>query len=322
MPNVKLTVIAPVYNEEEVIAAFHARLSEVFASLEDVDAKVLYVVDRCTDNTLEILRQLASRDPCAKVIALSSRFGHQMSLVAGIDNSLDADAVIMMDSDLQHPPELIPELIENFRRGFDVVFTVRRDTEEINPFRKLAGNLFYSLLSRLSRIQMNANAADFRLISGRVAKILSTDFRERNMFLRGLFTWIGFRQTSVDYIARKRSGGYSKYSFSKMMQLATAGILSFSTKPLQLGIFVGIGFSLLSVLMIAWVVVEYFVDKTIPSGWTTLVVALLLFSGIQLVVLGIIGAYIGGIYEEVKNRPRYLIEEEIFFNESAQEGGR
>lgn len=311
MPHVKLTVIAPVYNEEEVIGAFHARLSEVLEQLVGVDAKILYVVDRCTDNTLEVLRTLVSSDSHAKVISLSSRFGHQMSLVAGIDNALDSDAIIMMDSDLQHPPELIPELIDNFRRGFEVVFTVRRDTEAINPLRKLAGNLFYRFLSKLSQVPMNANAADFRLISGRVAKVLSTDFRERNMFLRGLFSWIGFRQTSVDYVARKRTGGYSKYSLSKMTQLATAGILSFSTKPLQLGIFVGVLFSFLSFIMIIWTVFEFFMNKSIPSGWTTLVVLLLMFSGIQLIVLGIIGAYIGGIYEEVKDRPRYIIDEEI-----------
>lgn len=315
MTNINLTVIAPVFNEEEVIGHFHTRLVEVLATLPDVDAKVLYVVDRCTDNTLEVLRALVRRDPRTRVIALSSRFGHQMSLVAGIDNALDSDAIIMMDSDLQHPPELIPELIDNFRRGFEVVFTVRRDTEAINPLRKLAGNLFYRLLAKISHAPMNANAADFRLISGRVAKILSTDFRERNMFLRGLFSWMGFRQTSVEYVARMRGGGYSKYSLSKMLQLATAGVLSFSTKPLQLGIFLGTIFSLLSFVMALWTLVEFFIDKSIPSGWTTLVLILLMFSGIQLVVLGIIGTYIGGIYEEVKDRPRYIIDEEISYNE-------
>ncbi len=314
----KLTVIAPVYNEEEVIEAFHARLSEVLASLADVDAKVLYVVDRCTDNTLAVLRALARRDPRARVIALSSRFGHQMSLVAGIDNSLDSDAIVMMDSDLQHPPELIPDLIDNFRLGFEVVYTVRRDTEAINPLRKLAGNIFYRLLAKLSRIPMNANAADFRLISGRVAKLLSTDFSERNMFLRGIFTWIGFRQTGIEYVARKRAGGHSKYSLSKMLQLATSGILSFSTKPLQLGIVIGVLFSLLSFIMIVWTVVAFITNNSIPSGWATIVVLLLMFSGIHLIVLGIIGAYVGGIYEEVKNRPRYIIDEEISCDEQAQ----
>lgn len=315
MSNIKLTVIAPVFNEEEVIGVFHSRLSQVLTSLVDVDSKVLYVVDRCTDNTLEVLRLLANRDPCTSVISLSSRFGHQMSLLAGIENSLDSDAIIMMDSDLQHPPELIPKLIDNFRLGFEVVFTIRRDTEDINPLRKVAGNLFYQLLDKLSRVPMCANAADFRLISGRVGRILSLDFGERNMFLRGIFAWIGFRQIGIEYDAGKRAGGYSKYSLSKMFQLATAGILSFSTKPLQLGIFVGIGFSFLSFVMIIWAVIEFFLDKYTPSGWTTLVVLLMMFSGIQLVFLGIIGTYIGGIYEEVKCRPRYIIDERIKRNE-------
>lgn len=316
---IKLTVIAPVYNEEEVIGTFHSRLSEVLDSLDGVDVNVLYVVDRSTDNTLEVLRKLVRSDPRAKAIALSSRFGHQMSLVAGIDNALDSDAIIMMDSDLQHPPELIPELIDNFRLGFEVVYTVRRDTEAINPLRKVAGNLFYRLLAKISDVPMNANAADYRLISGKVARVLSTGFRERNMFLRGLFSWMGFRQTGVNYIAGKRLGGSSKYSLSKMVQLATAGILSFSTKPLQFGIVVGLLFAFLSFLMLLWTVVEYFLDKTVPSGWTTLVVLLLMFSGIQLIFSGIIGAYIGGIYEEVKDRPRYIIEEEIPCDEESQD---
>lgn len=311
MSNIKLTVIAPVYNEEEVIVDFHKRLCNVLTSIINIDARILYVVDLSTDKTLDLLREIVSKDKRSKVIALSSRFGHQMSLVAGIDHSLDADAIIMMDSDLQHPPELIPELIEKYRRGFEVVYTVRIDTQDINPLRKLAGNFFYHLLSNLSSVPLNANAADFRLISARVAKILSTDFRERNMFLRGIFNWMGFRQIGIEYKAHKRLGGYSKYSLSKMIQLATAGILSFSTKPLKLGIFVGVIFSLLSFLMIFWTLLEFFIDKSIPNGWTTLVVLLLLFSGIQLIVLGIIGAYIGGIYEEVKHRPRYIIEEEI-----------
>lgn len=315
MKSIKLTVIAPVYNEEEVIGDFHARVGAVLAMLDGVDAEILYVVDRCTDNTLEVLRAIVNQDTRAKVIALSSRFGHQMSLVAGIDNALDSDAVIMMDSDLQHPPELIPDLISHFRKGFEVVYTVRRDTEGVNPLRKLASNLFYYLLTKISHVPINANAADFRLISGRVAKILSKDFHERNMFLRGIFTWMGFRQIGVEYIAGKRAGGRSKYSLSRMLQLATAGILSFSTKPLQLGMMVGVMFSLLSFIMAIWIIVAFFIDKSIPSGWTTLVVFLLMFSGIQLIVLGIIGTYIGGIYDEVKGRPRYIIEEKVSCDE-------
>jgi dolichol-phosphate mannosyltransferase len=234
-----------------------------------------------------------------------------MSLLAGIENSVDSDAIIMMDSDLQHPPELIPKLLENYMQGFDVVYTVRRDTEDVGIVRKMAGNIFYRVLGTLSQVSINANAADFRLISKRVAKILSDGFQERNMFMRGLFSWIGFQQTGVEYVAEKRFAGHSKYSFSRMVQLAMNGILSFSTKPLQVGIFVGISFAGLAFLLIIASVIKYFIVQSIPSGWTTLFVFLLLFSGIQLVVLGIIGAYIGGIYEEVKGRPRYIIEEEI-----------
>ena len=306
----KLTVVTPVFNEEQVIGHFHKRTRKVLDSLDGVEATIMYVVDRCTDNSLKVLHDLQDGDSKSKVIALSSRFGHQMSLLAGIENSLDADVIIMMDSDLQHPPELIPELIENYRKGYDVVYTVRNDTEGVGFLRKMAGNLFYRFLGKISKGPINSNAADFRLVSNRVAKILSSDFQERNMFLRGLFSWIGFKQVGVEYVAEKRFAGESKYSFSRVVQLAMIGILSFSTKPLQMGIFVGVSFSALSFVLIVFAVIKYFMDQSIPSGWTTLVVLLLLFSGIQLIVLGIMGAYIGGIYEEVKGRPRYIIEEE------------
>jgi dolichol-phosphate mannosyltransferase len=311
VPKLKLTVITPVFNEELVIGHFHARTKGVLEKLKNVDATILFVVDRCSDNTLNILRKLVKTDPKAKVIALSSRFGHQMSLLAGIENSLDADAIIMMDSDLQHPPELIPELILNFKLGFDVVYTIRKDTKGIGIIRKVIGNIFYHVLSKLSRTSINANASDFRLISSRVAKILTNDFHENNMFLRGLFSWIGFRQVGVEYLAEKRFAGQSKYSLSKIIMLGMTGILSFSTMPLQIGIFVGIGFSVLAFILVLIFTVTYFIDQTVPSGWTTMVVAFCLFSGIQLIVLGILGAYIGGIYEEVRRRPRYIIEERI-----------
>lgn len=311
----KAVIITPVYNEEEVISHFYTRTRDVLESIVGVDATILFVVDRCTDNTLEILRKLVKEDKKTRLIALSARFGHQMSLLAGIEKSLDADFVIMMDSDLQHPPELIPQLIETYQKGYDVVYTVRKDTEEVGIVRKFIGNLFYKVLGKLAKIPINANAADFRLISNRVAKLLANDFKERNMFLRGLFSWMGFNQIGVEYIAEKRFAGQSKYSFSRMVQLAMAGILSFSTKPLQVGIFMGISFACISFIFILFAIVKYFIDQTVPSGWTTLVVLLLLFSGIQLVILGIMGSYIGGIYEEVKGRPRYIIEEEIFHYE-------
>jgi dolichol-phosphate mannosyltransferase len=171
------------------------------------------------------------------------------------------------------------------------------------------------VLGRLSQLPIVANAADFRLVSRRVARTLTSDFQERNMFLRGLFSWIGFKQTGVEYVAERRFAGESKYSLSRMLQLAMAGVLSFSTRPLHAGIFVGLGFSVLAFLLMSWALISYFIDRTIPSGWTTVVTVLLLFSGVQLIVLGIMGAYIGGIYEEVKGRPRFIIEEVITHHE-------
>jgi dolichol-phosphate mannosyltransferase len=307
----KLTIVAPVFNEEAVIAQFHTRVSETLSGLQNVDSKIIYVVDKCTDNTLEVLRGIAESDDKVKVLAMSSRFGHQMSLLAGIEQALDADAIVMMDSDLQHPPELIPVLLKNFHEGADVVYTVRTDTEDVNPIRKAMGNLFYRFLNRLSDVAINPNAADFRLISQRVAKILAEGFAERNMFLRGLFSWIGFKQVGVEYVAEKRAAGVSKYSLSRMVQLAISGILSFSTKPLQIGIFVGVSFSVVACLLMVLTLFTFLFDRSLPSGWTTIVMLLLLFNGIQLFVIGVLGVYLGGIYEEVKSRPRYILEEEI-----------
>jgi glycosyltransferase involved in cell wall biosynthesis len=316
-----LTVVTPVFNEEEVIHAFYERTKSALNKLdEQYEARILFVVDRCTDNTVAILKQIAALDSHAQVLTMSARFGHQMALLAGIDYAADADVIVMMDSDLQHPPELIPELLRQHDLGNDIVFTVRMDTEDTGRLRKAIGSLFYRLLGYLSEVAINENAADFRLVSRRVAKLLRTQIRERNMFLRGLFSWIGFNQKCVEYAAAKRAAGQSKYSFSRMTNLAIAGILSFSTKPLKIGIFIGVCFATFSFVLIIIAVIKYFVVQSIPDGWTTMVVLLLLFSGIQLIVLGIMGTYIGGIYEEVKGRPRYIIDEII--NTSIQDAAK
>lgn len=310
----RLTVVAPVFNEQEVIAAFYERTRAVLATVRDRYAtRILFVVDRCTDDTMTVLRRIADRDRDVQVLVLSSRFGHQMSLLAGIDHAGDADAIVMMDSDLQHPPELIPELLAQFERGIDVVFTVRRDSAEIGRIRRLLGNLYYRVLGYISNIPVQRNTADFRLISGRVARALREQIRERAVFLRGILSWVGFNQIAVEYSPARRAAGRSKYSLSRMIGLATAGILSFSTKPLRMGIFVGIGLALLGFAYGAITVVSYFTDRSLPSGYATIVTLLLLFSGVQLIFMGILGAYIGGIYDEVKKRPHYIIDEAINF---------
>ena len=315
MTSTKLTIVTPVFNEEAVISKFHSRISHVLDSLSEVESRIVYVVDRCTDNTLEVLRDIVKVDHRVIVLAMSSRFGHQMSLLAGIEQSLVSDAIIMMDSDLQHPPELIPAMLSHYRDGAEVVYTIRSDTEGVNVFRKVAGNLFYNIINRISDVTVNPNAADFRLISRRVAEILCGEFGERNMFLRGLFSWIGFKQVGIEFFAEKRAGGTSKYSISRMVQLALSGVLSFSTKPLHIGLFVGTSLALFAFVLMAGTVINFFIDRSLPSGWTTVVTLLLLFNGVQLIVIGVMGAYIGGIYEEVKRRPRYIVDERIAHHE-------
>jgi len=308
----KLSVITPVYNEEEGISLFHARTRAVLDTLADeVEAEILFVVDRCHDGTLDILRNILARDPYSRILVLSSRFGHQASLMAGIAYSREADAIIMMDSDLQHPPELIPTLLEKFREGFDVVYTVRSDNESTGFLRSKSGELFYALLNKLSSVEIRANTADFRLISRRVADILADNVGERNLFFRGLIPWLGFSQLGVEYKAASRLKGTSKYSLKQMLQLALAGILAFSTKPLHLGIFLGLMFSGASILYALVLIANYFISQSLPSGWTSISVLILLAAGIQLGVVGIIGLYIGGIYEEVKDRPRYIVQEHV-----------
>lgn len=308
----KLTVLAPVYNEEEVIERFYERVKAVLAGLVDrYEGTILFVLDRSSDGTLEILRALARRDPAVQLVSLSARFGHQMSLLAGIDVARDADLIVMMDSDLQHPPETIPSMLAAHEEGYDVVYTVRTETEGTSLARRTVGSAFYRILSYLSQVPINENAADFRLISRRVAEVIRRDIRERNMFLRGLFSWIGFNQKPVHFTAAARAGGRSKYTLSRMIALATAAILSFSTKPLQAGIFLGLGVAAASVLLMLFTLVGYFLDDSIPSGFTTLSMLILVFSSVQLLVMGILGAYIGGIYEEVKKRPHYIIDETI-----------
>lgn len=309
MASINLAIVVPIYNEAEVIEAFNARLMKVLRQIEDVNYKVVYVVDKCTDNTLDLLRAIVANDESIKILCLTSRFGHQASLFAGIEDSLSSDAIIMMDGDLQHPPELIPELINKYKSGYEVVYTTRVSTENINQLRKIAGNLFYKFLSKIAEFQVNPNAADFRLISKRVAIALSESFRERKLFLRGLFSWMGFDSIGVEYQAGIRMAGTSKYSFRKMIELATVAILSFSIKPLQIGIVIGLGSALLSFLLMIYLLGAYFLHESTPSGWMTLIIALLLIGGIQLIVIGIVGAYVGGIYEEVKGRPRYLIDQ-------------
>lgn len=306
-----LTVISPVYNEEDVIESFYRRLSyELLRLSESYESKILFVVDRSPDRTLDILKKVAKNDDSVQILALSSRFGHQMSLLAGIDH-VDADVVIMMDCDLQHPPELIPKMLAEHEKGYDIVYTIRNDTEDVLFFKKYSSKLFYYIVNMISDVPFSESAPDFRLISKRVASVIQEKIRERNLFLRGMINWIGFSKTSLPFMVEPRAAGQSKYSLPRMFRFAMAGMTSFSKKPLQAAGFVGVSLAVGGFIYAAWVIICYFLNHSTPKGWNTVVVLLIIFSGIQLIFLWIMGEYIGNIFEEVKARPHYIVEEKI-----------
>jgi Glycosyltransferases involved in cell wall biogenesis len=307
----KLSVISPVFNEEDVIEEFHQTLAAEVDSLSGkYEAEMIYVVDSCPDRSLDILRRIAEKDRRAKVIALSSRFGHQMSLVAGIDHAC-GDAVIMLDSDLQHPPSLIRDMLKEFEKGNDVVFTIRSNPPGTGLFKKFSSRLYYRIINRLSQIPILENAADFRLISARVARVFQTEIRERNQFVRGLVSWVGFKRVGIQFTAQPRRAGRTKYSLGRLFRTGIYGVVSFSKKPLQAAIVTGFALALGGLLLALFSLFDYFHRAYLPSGWTTLVILISGFSGIQLIFLGIIGEYIGAIFDEVKARPLYIVQEKI-----------
>ena len=310
-----VTLICPVYNEEAVIELFYLEVRAVLNRLASLyQVRILFVVDRGQDATLDILKRIAEIDPSVMILALSSRFGHQMSLLAGIDHC-NADAVIMMDSDLQHPPDLLPVMLQEYEKGYDIVYTLRQDTPDINWFKRTSSKLFYRLINRISEVPINESAADFRLISRRVADLFRTQIRERNLFLRGMIGWIGFKTVALPFQVRKRPAGKSKYSIRRMIRFGTDGIISFSKSPLQAAIVLGLALAFFGFGFAFVTLIQYFLDKSLPPGWATLTILLSIFSGIQLTFMGIIGAYIGAIFDEVKSRPHYIIEEMINFQE-------
>jgi glycosyltransferase involved in cell wall biosynthesis len=309
-----LSVVSPVFNEEEVIEEFHQILAAVLDSLSGrYESEIIYVVDSCPDQSLEILRGIAQKDRRVKVIALSSRFGHQMSLVAGIDHAF-GDAVIMLDSDLQHPPSLIPVMLTEFEKGNDVVFTIRNDPPGTGLFKKISSRLYYALINRLSPILILESAADFRLISARVAHVFRTEIRERNQFLRGLVSWVGFKRVGIHFAAQQRGGGRTKYSLRRLLRFGIHGLVSFSKKPLQAAVIVGFALAFGGFLVALFSLFDYFYRANLPSGWTTLVILISGFSGVHLIFLGIIGEYIGAIFDEVKARPHYIVQEKLNFS--------
>jgi len=270
----------------------------------------LFVLDGCSDNTLEILTNIAKKDLNVQIISLSKNFGHQMCLVAGMDHT-ESDIIIMMDSDLQHPPELIPKLLQHHEEGYDIVYTLRKEIKSGRFLKRLASRWFYSVLRIVSSLNLSPGEADFRLVSRKVADIFKYQVRERNQFLRGLFGWVGFNRIGVEYTPNARAAGSSKIKWPGMIRFASDGIVSFSKKPLQYAGFFGIIIFLLSVLLIIFYLFSFFTNDSIPSGFTAIALLISFFGGMQLLFLGILGEYIGAVFDEAKARPLYLVEKSI-----------
>ncbi len=308
MTRKQITVVAPVYNEVEGIAHFVSTLSHTLASLP-YDTSMLFVDDGSTDGTRERLDAIQRADPGRiAVLRFSRNFGHQAALTAGMDYA-PGDAVITMDADMQHPPELIPELVRRWEEGSEIVQTIRTSTAEVGWFKTFATRLFYSIINRFSGTRIEPNAADYRLLSRRVLELFRKDLRERDRFLRGLVSWVGFPTSFVEFKAAARFSGEPKYSFGKMTNLARAGLISFSKVPLKIAAILGFMLSLLSALYGLYAVLVFlFFNKAIVAGWASTVLVGTFLGGANLLFLGIIGEYIASMFEELKGRPIYIVE--------------
>ena len=296
-----LSVVAPVYNEEALIDEFYAR---VCAALGELEFELVLVDDGSRDSTPAVLERLAAEDPRVRVVFLSRNFGHQTALTAGLDHAR-GDAVVMLDADLQDPPELIPTMLDNWRAGCDVVYAVREHRDGESRFKLATARWFYSLFDRLAQVELHHNSGDFRLLDRRALDALLS-MRERNRFLRGMTVWVGYTQAAVPYRRDPRYAGETKYTLTKMLRFSLDAIASFSDRPLQLATLLGFLISTLAFIAIPVVVVLKLSGSYLP-GFGAITITVLLLGGIQLITIGIIGEYVGRIYDEVKGRPLYLV---------------
>jgi dolichol-phosphate mannosyltransferase len=305
---VDISIVVPAYNEEPGIERCYKELTKGLSQLQ-LSYEIVFVNDGSTDCTAHIFKQIALSDSHVRLIDLSRNFGHEPAMMAGIDYS-KGKAVICMDSDLQHPPVKIPEMVAQWKDGFDVVNMVRVERKDATLWNKITSRCFYKFINRISDAKLTENASDFFLISRNVADVLKTDFRERTRFLRGLIQLVGYSRTTLEYVAQERQAGQSHYSFFKLLKLSFSAISSFSKMPLQLGLFAGIIFGCISLLLIIYSIVMWFLERPV-SGYTTLVVFMSAFASIQMFVIGIMGQYLGFIFDEIKGRPIYIVKDVI-----------
>jgi glycosyltransferase involved in cell wall biosynthesis len=299
-----LSIIIPVYNEEENI---HLLCDELVLHCAG-NYEVIFVNDGSADNTLAEIEKIINKNSCFKCLSLSRNFGHQNALMAGMAHAT-GQKIIIMDGDLQHPPSLIPVMVQQLDSGFDLVITRRNKTDNIGPAKKIMGSIFYSFINIISDTKIEANVADFKAFNSNVLNSI-LQFKERDLFLRGIFSWIGYKTTTIDFDAPARKFGKTKYSFGKMLRLALKGTTSFSFKPLRVALLVGSFISLFAFAFGVFALIAYFKGNTVP-GWASIIIAIMFLGGTQLLAIGLLGEYIASLFTEAKHRPLYLVEKKI-----------
>ncbi len=306
-----LSIVVPVYNEQEVIDETFKRLSAVFKDYF-MNIEYIFINDGSKDNTYFKLGEIAKNNPEVRIINFARNFGHQIAITAGMDYA-KGDAVVIIDADLQDPPEVILQMVEKWQEGYEVVYgkRLKRDGETI--FKKFTAKMFYRFLDSMTDVKLPVDVGDFRLIDRKVCNAMKS-LPERSRYVRGLVSWVGFKQTSVEYKREKRFAGETKYPLKKMIKLAGDGIFSFSYKPLKLATFAGMLVSAFSFIYLIVVLIQKFVKNDVASGWASSMAVSLFFNGVMLIVLGIMGEYVGRIYEEVKARPLYIVGELVGFD--------
>ncbi len=308
----KISIVVSVYNEELSLENFYATTKGVLEKCT-WDYELIFVNDGSTDSSIELLQKFAKDSEKVKVVDFSHNFGHEAAMIAGIDYAT-GDGIVCMDADLQHPPESIPDIIEKFENGYDVVSMIRTKNEDAGLVKNITSAAFYKILNAFSPVKFEANSSDFFAISSNVAKVLRKEYRERVRYLRGYVQSVGFNKTTIEFEARKREAGESKYSIKKLIKFSINTLCSFSDFPLKLGIYSGCTVGVLGVILMLYSIINKFINDA-PGGYTTIIVALCFLFAVTLFVIGIIGQYISILFLEIKDRPIYIVKKVITKNE-------
>ena len=306
----KISVVVPMYYEEEVALECYKRLEGVLSNLENYENEIIFVNDGSKDKTLEILSNIASENENVKVISFARNFGHQAAVTAGL-KYVTGDAILIIDADLQDPPELLPEMLKLWEEGNEVIYGQRKTREGESAFKLFTAKMFYQTLNALSDVEIPKNTGDFRLVDKKVVNIINS-LPEHNKFLRGLFSWVGYKQYAFEYERKERFAGKTKYPLKKMLKLAADGIIGFSTKPLKILGGLGIISIIISFIILIYSILSFaFEWNNLAPGWTSIMVSITFFAGVQLLSIWVLSEYIGRIYDETKNRPQYVIDKTI-----------